>query len=284
MANIRLIRRRIKAARNISQITRAMEMVAASKMKKAQESALSSKPYAQKIYEATGELISKIKIEPAHYPLLRRNLAAKILVIFISSNKGLCGSLNSNLFRHLALWFPDKTTVDFVTLGKKGEAFVLRTGRNLLAEFSDHPYLESIGALINLIVASYTKEEYGQVCLVYNNFLSILNQTPVKKMILPITLATESQSTSGLGEFLIEPDIHKLLTALLPHYLEVEVRAAILEAQASEHSARMMAMKAATDNAKELMEGLTLEYNKMRQQLITYEIADMVTARGAVEG
>lgn len=285
MANIRLIKRRIRSARNISQITRAMEMVAASRMKKAQEKAISGKPYAQKIYEITGKLAKKTKADKEISPLLKQEgKIEKNLMILISTNKGLCGGLNTNLFRSIKNWFPEVESTDYLTLGKKGEAFIVRSGRNLVADFSETPFLESIGAVTNLAISGFVQNKYSQVYLVFNNFFSILKQIPTKQVILPIgSLDLEEPKTGDDSDSIIEPDAHSFFNSLLPYYLEVQVRAAILEAEASEYSARMMAMKAATDNAKELMSLLSLEYNKIRQQLITYEIADIVTAREAMQ-
>lgn len=284
MNSVRLIRRRVRSSKNISQITRAMELVSASKMKKAQNLAVLGRPYAQKIMEATQALAEKTEREK--HPLLKENKAGKILVVLISTNKGLCGALNTNLFRAVFNWF-NKDDVDYLTLGRKGERFVVRTGKTLVADFSlNLPFVASVSAVSDFIVKSYLKEIYREVFLSYNNFVSILRQTPAKKRILPIEFTVfpeEGKFGSGLGEFIIEPSPKIILEALLPHYLEVEIRLAILEAEASEHSARMLAMKNATDNALELIKELTLEYNKARQQAITYEIADMVTARMAVE-
>ena len=285
MANIRLIKRRIRSARNISQITRAMEMVAASRMKKAQEKAVSGKPYAQKIYEITGKLAKRTKADKETSPLLKQEgKEQKNLVILISTNKGLCGGLNTNLFRSIRNWFPKEVATDYITLGKKGEVFIVRSGRNLVADFSETSFLENIGAVTNLAVSGFVQNKYHQVYLVFNNFFSILKQIPTKQVILPIgSLETEESQTNNDSDLMIEPDAHSFFDSLLPYYLEVQVRAAILEAEASEYSARMMAMKAATDNAKDLMSLLSLEYNKIRQQLITYEIADIVTAREAMQ-
>lgn len=285
MSNIRQIKRRVRVARNISQITRAMEMVAASKMKKAQEKAVSGKPYAEKIYQACAELASQIKIDREEFPLLKQNLTEKRLVILIATNKGLCGGLNTNLFRAIGRWFKREEKNDFVVLGKKAENFVKRTGPTLVASFTSTSFLEDVGALANLTISEYSQGRYREVVLVYNNFLSLLKQEPVKKTILPLELTFSDQNPErrSWSDFLIEPTVVTLLKTLLPHYLEVQLRAAVLEAEASEHSARMMAMRAATDNAQELMQQLTLAYNKVRQQVITYEIADIVTAREAIQ-
>lgn len=285
MANIRLIKRRIRSARNISQITRAMEMVAASRMKKAQEKAVNGKPYAQKIYEITDKLAKRTKADKEISPLLKQERKeGKNLVIVISTNKGLCGGLNTNLFRSLKNWFPETENTDYLTLGKKGEAFIVRSGRNLVADFSETVFLESVGAVADLAISGFVEGKYRQVYLTFNNFFSILKQIPTKQVILPIgSLETEGSPTNDEADSIIEPNIRSFFDSLLPYYLEVQIRAAIMEAEASEYSARMMAMKAATDNAKELMSFLSLEYNKIRQQLITYEIADIVTAREAMQ-
>ncbi len=285
MSNIRLIRRRIKSVQNITQITKAMEMVAASKMKKAQEKANLGKPYAERIYQATKELA--IHTEKKYHPLLSSgNPEGKVLAILVSTNKGLCGSLNTNLFRLVSQWVNEEKNIDFVTLGKKGQNFIVRTGKNLLADFSNLPtFTEVVPSVNSFLVDGFLKGTYKEVYLVFNTFLTAFRQVPTKKMILPISsfgpeLPPEEKKFS---EFLIEPNVVDLLEHLLPHYLENQVRSAVLEAEASEHSARMMAMKNATDAASDLMLELTLLYNKARQEKITSEIADMVTARMAVE-
>lgn len=286
MASTRLIKRRIKSAKNISQITKAMEMVSASKMKKSQNLAVSGKPYAQKIREAVFELAKRSGIKL--HPLLQKNIESKKkLVVVVSTNKGLCGGLNTNLFRMLIKSFPDKENTDYLVLGKKGESFIVKSNRNLLASFGQNGmFMDSVGAVIQLIIDSYLEKKYQEVYLSYNNFISALKQIPEKKMLLPLDVTYDLEITepenSKFSEFVVEPGYRVLFESLLPHFLENQVRAAILEAEASEHSARMIAMKNATDSAIELMNELTLEYNKARQEKITFEIADMVTARMAV--
>lgn len=286
MISSRLIKKRIKSAANISQITKAMEMVAASKMKKAQNLALSGKPYAQKIYQAVFELAKRC--DPALHPLLRRDhLSQKTLIILLSSHKGMCGGLNTNLFRQILGWYSAKPNLDFIAVGKKGENFIVRSKWNLMASFSSGKSpLEHVSAMISLVVNEFINGKYKEVVVVYNNFISALKQEPLKKQLLPLGISLEEKpdwEEAHFAEFLIEPSYDKLLEALLPHYLENQLREALIEAEASEHSARMLAMKNATDNASDLMKELTLEFNKARQEKITYEIADMVTARMAVE-
>lgn len=285
MANIRLIKRRIKSADNIAQITRAMEMVAASKMKKAQDQANLGKPYAEKIYQAVRELGTHI--EKKFHPLLSPgNLKGKLLVIVITTNKGLCGGLNTNLFRSINNWWRQEKEIEFISVGKKGQSFLVRQGKKLIADFSQvTPFWENVPAITKVLVDGFISGQYREIHLAYNTFLTALKQIPTKKEILPISEFIKGNETEGtkFSEFVIEPNINDVLANLLPHYLENQVRSAIYEAEASEHSARMIAMKNATDAALDFMNELTLLYNKARQEKITYEIADMVTARMAVE-
>ncbi len=291
MASIRVIKRRIRSAKNIAQITKAMEMVAASKMKKAQDAALLGKVYADKIYQATKELA--LRVDRRNHPLLSLgSTTGKKLVIVISTNKGLCGGLNSNLFRELQKVFGKESAIDFVSVGKKGQSFIVRTGKKLVADFSETvPFYQSVSAVSSLLVSGFLNGTYNEVFLVYSDFINALKQQPKIKQILPLQGITHDQIGDGasqeneelnFSEFLIEPSESEVLDSLIPHYLENQVRSAIFEAEASEHSARMMAMKNATDAALDLMDSLTLAFNKIRQEKITFEIADMVTARMAV--
>ena len=284
MASDRIIKRRIRSAKNISQITKAMQMVAASKMRRAVDTTVKGKPYADKIYKMVHEFAAGI--DSTNHELLRKNTSNKQLVVLIVTNKGLCGGLNNSLLRKMMGWF-GSSSIDIVLLGKKGRSYTIRTGATLVADFSESgPFITTVPAVTKLIVEQYLSGTYGSIWLVYNEFITPLVQTPLRKCILPITEfeATEKQeSKETYHEMLIEPSIGDILDQLLFHYLENQVRAAILEAEASEHSARMIAMKNATESAEELTEALTLEYNKARQQKITFEIADMVTARLAVE-
>ncbi|MBI2405129.1 ATP synthase F1 subunit gamma [Candidatus Gottesmanbacteria bacterium] len=285
MANIRLIKRRITSAKNIAQITRAMELVAASKMKKAQAQAITGKLYAQKIYDMV--MLLAAKVDAHAHPLLSKpkTVTGKRLVILISTNKGLCGGLNTNLFRFTLREYGSRSSHDFVALGKKGALFLVRTGNAITADFSrEIPFTNVVPAVTELAASEFIKGSYEGVDLVYNEFVSAFKQVPRKKIILPLTIETGMlQKEKEIGEFLIEPSVSEVFDALLPHYVENQIRDAILQAEASEHSARMIAMRNATDNALSFMQELTLVYNKARQEKITYEISDMVTARLAVE-
>lgn len=286
MASIRILRRRIKSAKNIAQITKAMELVAASKMKRAQAMALSGKLYAQKIYELVVGLSGSVDTSIHPYLTRPEKLSGKWLIILISTNKGLCGGLNSNLFRFYLKTFPNASAADTVTIGKKGADMVVRTGGKLLADFSTPPFIDCVPAITELFINEYLQGHYDGVDIVSNEFKSALSQIPRKITILPLSIEsveTEIHESIPRVDPLIEPSKKEMFDALLPHYIENQIRDAILQAEASEHSARMVAMRNATDNALSLIDELTLIYNKERQAKITYEIADLVTARLATE-
>src|SRR3989344_5161312 len=181
MANIKLVKRRIKSAQNISQITRAMEMVAASKMKKAQERAIMGKPYAEKIYLAVS-LLAK-RIEKTSHPLLSAgNSQGKILIVLISTNKGLCGGLNTNLFKAMNNWWKEQESIDFISLGKKGAGFVARSRGNLIADFSQNPkFMQNVAPVTKILVEGFISGIYREVYLVYNTFMTALKQIPTRK-------------------------------------------------------------------------------------------------------
>lgn len=289
MANARVIKRRIKSAKNIAQITKAMELVAASKMKKAQIKALSGRLYAQKIYDMVMRL--SVKADASNHPYLLKPavVTGKKLIICVTTNKGLCGGLNTNFFRYLLRAHQSAQGLSYITVGKKGASFIASLKRPLVADFSDMvPFTSAVGSIVTLITDEFLKGSYDSIEIIYNDFISISRQEPKRKKLLPLTLdeIPESHSAVSLREeakdILIEPDVRKVFHALLPHYVENQIRDAILQAEASEHSARMVAMRNATDNAVALTDALTLVYNKARQEKITYEITDMVTARLAV--
>ena len=281
MAGIRTIKGRIKSANNIAQITKAMQMVAASKMKKAQARAIAGKPYAEKIYEAM--MMFATQVQKEDHPLFTKYESNDTLSVLISTNKGLVGGLNTTLFRNVLSWQKGEHT-KYITLGKKGRNFARRTKGEIIADFSEEKFIETYSAVIKLVIDEYNTGKYKAVNVIYNKFVSALHFEPTRMPLLPMTLETDEEEAADVpNHFIIEPSKEELLNALLPHYLETQVRRAILEAEASEYSAQMMAMKNATDNAKALKADLTLEYNKLRQQQITFEIADMVTARMTVK-
>lgn len=261
-----------------------MELVAASRMRKAQAFALAGKAYAQKIYDMVLNLAPRVDV--SHHPLLTKPkiLSGCHLVIVVSTNKGLCGGLNTNLFRFLTREYPTLHKNKFVVLGKKAAYFLSRTTDNrIAADFSESlPFTGVVPALTSLVADEYIAGRVDGVDLVYSEFISALKQNPRKKTILPLTIEAGAGKNT-VADILIEPDPESVFEALLPHYVENQIRDAILQAEASEQSARMIAMRNATDNATDLMADLTLVYNKARQEKITYEITDMVTARLSVQ-
>jgi F-type H+-transporting ATPase subunit gamma len=291
MASTRDIRRRIKSVKNTAQITRAMQMVAASKMRKAQQAALSGRPYATLMNEVLAEVT--YHAGDFTHPLTEKREVRKRGVIVISSDKGLCGALNSNLLREAAK-FPKETTV-YVSAGRKAGQFLARTKRTLAAEFTykDAPLFSEARAISRFARDLFAKGEVDQVDILYTNFISTLSQRPDSLTLLPIgelkgvTAGVHGQEQSekllkGATEFLFEPSAEEVLGQLLPHYVNFQVYQILLEAKASEHSARMVAMKNATDNAKQLIKDLTLEYNKLRQANITKELLEIASAAMAV--
>lgn len=276
--NFRQVRKKIKTINNVKKITNAMEMVAAVKMKKAQQIALEGQPYRQILEEIIAQIATPSFVSFSSFFKIPKN--EKELIIFISSNKGLCGAFNFNLFR-FALKTLDFKKSDFIVLGKKGGIFLSKMGGKIIADFSEQlPFIDNVSPIFSLIKKSFLLENYGKVYLFYNRFYSTFSQKPTKEILLPLSrLTIEEKKEEKKVEFLIEPSPIKVLEALIEDYLKFKIRSAILESEAGEYSSRMMAMKNATENAEELIYNLTLLRNKLRQQSITYELLDMVTAR-----
>jgi F-type H+-transporting ATPase subunit gamma len=282
MANLKSISRRIKTAANISQITKAMEMVAASKMRRAQDRALSSRPYTDRLYQILGTLEGRV--DPQLHPLLQAKTAGKTLVILLTTDKGLCGPYNTNLFRSLETWVTDTKAIDlrFVTIGKKGSSYIAKTGRDLAAQFPAFPdrfAYEDTLAISQLALDGFLNSDVKQVYLGYMRFVNTLSQQPQFTQILPITQLFAPATTS---QYLLEPSAREILDWLLPYYVELLIYQAVLNAQASEHSARMVTMKSAHDNATDIVADLTLDYNRARQTKITGDLLDVITARTAL--
>jgi F-type H+-transporting ATPase subunit gamma len=282
MANTLDIRRRIRSVKNTAQITKAMQMVAASKMRKAQAAALAGRPYQEALDRVLGALHGKV--DPLENPLLEERPVHRELIVVISTDKGLCGPLNTNLFRELAT--VDSANAGFVTVGKRGVQYLARTRRELLADFptSEVPRFREIRPVASFCAEQFLSRDVDQVRVLYSKFVNTLNQQPTFHRLLPIApaaIATEQKPPGG--EFVFEPNETAVLAAILPHYLGYEIYQMVLDARASEHSARMVAMKNATDNAKQLVKDLTLQYNKVRQASITTELLEITTAQLAVQ-
>ncbi|MEI6376121.1 MAG: ATP synthase F1 subunit gamma [bacterium] len=290
MANTRDIRRRIKSVKNTAQITKAMQMVAASKMRRAQQAALAGHPYSQILNRVLVSLRDMVSADS--HPLLEVRPVKKTLVLLVTSDKGLCGALNTNVLREAALL--DKDATEFVASGKKGASFLARTGRKMIADFAltDNPTFLQTKAISKFCLEKFLSGEVDRVDVLYPKFVNTLVQKPTQITLLPITdekAAGVSPSggdkvvTETMGaQFLFEPDADEVLDSVLPYYFHFEVFQMILDARASEQSARMVAMKSATDNAKGLVKDLTLEYNKARQASITTELLEITTAQMAL--
>ncbi len=305
MANTRELRRRIRSVKNTAQITKAMQMVAATKMRRAQNQALNGRPYGFNLSSALERLLPLINVES--HPLLRSNGSTTQGVILLSTDKSLCGALNTNLFRLLMSSGLTGGNTVFYTVGKKGRNFVARSGKNLQADFEnlDGVTFREAGQLAKLGMDSFKAGEVGEVYLVYPSFVSTLRQEPTKVKLLPIALesviasiakqsnsddnstkiasSTASPRNDGGNEFLFEPSAEKLLEYLLIHHIQMKIYQALLETKASEHSARMIAMQNATDNAMELVSDLNLTYNQTRQDAITKELLEITTAALAMQ-
>jgi F-type H+-transporting ATPase subunit gamma len=282
MPNPRELRRHIKSITSTAQITRAMQMVAASKMRQAQQSTLMTRPFAQLLYRLQRHATTHAR-EFTH-PLLEVREVRKRAVILVGTDKGLCGALNTNLFR-VAAQFDPATTV-FITAGKRESQFIARTGRKLAAEFSytDSPRFDEARAIANFARDLFLKGEVDEVKVVSTRFINTLTQRAVVVEYLPIGeikglkipgAESEANLASDTTEVLFEPSPEAVLSYLLGHYLNIIIYRVMLEAKASEQSGRMVSMKNATDNASGLIKDLTLEYNKLRQGNITKELLEI---------
>ncbi len=287
MANLRDIRRRIKSVKNTAQITKAMQMVAASKMRKAQQAAINGRDYAQLINRVIVSL--RDAVDPAAHPLLARREGGKELVLLFSTDKGLCGALNTNLFREALAFDPEKTV--FVSVGRKGTQFLARTQRTMLADFPlhDRPNFLQTKQVSKFCIEKFLGGEVNKVTVLFPMFVNTLSQIPQVMPLLPLTSFGEVGLSNEYGDkdtfdggIEFEPAPDPVLDAILPAYIHFAVYQTLLGSRASEQSARMVAMKSATDNAKNLVKDLTLEYNKARQASITNEILEISTAQLAL--
>jgi F-type H+-transporting ATPase subunit gamma len=286
MASTRDIRRRIKSVKNTRQITKAMELVAASKMKKAQQAALSSRPYSQLLARMMASLASRV--DESLHPFLQERPVKTRGILLVTTDKGLCGPLNGNLFKLAA---DIKTPAKFCVIGRKGAQFLARTKRDLLADFPVHdrvPFAE-VRAAAEFMVKQFLDGTIDTIEVIYSRYKNTLVQEPTLRPVLPLRNLSEflaefrSDGTAKPGgaaqEMQFEPDVASVLNALLPFYVNRYLFQFVLSAKASEHSARMVAMKTAKDNATKILGELTLEYNKARQAAITQEILEIAAAQ-----
>ncbi len=305
--SLRDIRRKMKAIKSTRQVTKAMELVAASKMRRAVHSAQTLRRYALAAWDMLENLASTL---PDTHPYLTSKPATNILAIVVSSDRGLCGSLNSHLFKVTAQYqgtaraLDSFRSLDFIAVGKKGQQFLSRSGQNVIAAFpalSNHPTFKDVLPVTRLALDSFLSGTYDHVVLVYADFKSALVQEPVVNVLLPFSrtvlkdmLASlgrkaevqnvfEKQSKGPRAQHLLEPSQEEILNAILPQLTEIQIYQAVLEAAASEHSARMVAMRNASDNASDILGDLTLTYNQTRQASITSELSELSAAKAALE-
>ena len=291
MPSLRDIRGRIRSIQNTKKITKAYQVVAATKLRRAQQAVQTARPYADKMLEVlatTSELATEYK-----HPFLQRREGKRAVVILVTTDKGLCGAINVNALRaanrHL---LDNQLTGRWVTIGKKGRDFLARFGRDIIAdasELGDYPSFAAILPAITVALQEYEKGEADTVLLVYEKWISTLRQEPTVRTLLPIEIP-KPQTETGRGgtgpstdaDYIYEPSAEEVLDALLPRYVETQVFQAVLENKASEWSARMIAMQNATDAAGELIDSLTLFMNKVRQSMITTELMEIVSGAEAL--
>jgi F-type H+-transporting ATPase subunit gamma len=288
MAGAKEIRTKISSINKTRKITRAMEMVAASKMRKTQDRMRASKPYANKIYDVVKH-IARANSEYRH-PFISEREVKRIGVIVVTSDRGLCGGLNSNLLREtirtIRSWKEQGKEVDVTVIGRKGQAFFKRVGGNILGSIEhlgDTPGINDFIGIVKVMIDSYYNGSIDALHIVYNEFVNTMTQTPMVKQLLPLPKSEDDSNTMGHHwDYIYEPDAKDLLDDLLERYIELQVYQGVVENIACEQAAKMIAMKNATDNAGELIKEFQLAYNKARQAAITQELAEIVGGAAAL--
>ena len=293
MASTQEIRRRIRSVRNVAQITRAVQLVASSKMRRAQERVTGSRPYAEQLAKLLARVAAQAD-DLSELPLMQQREIKRVLVVAMTPDRGLAGALNSNINRRVAQLSQElrreynnpTMPITFVAVGRKGRDFLTRTRQNLLAEFTglgDHPKPADVRAIARTVTDAYISGEVDRALLVYPKFVSTVTQTPTVLQLLPAQ-APESEETEGAGpQYIFEPDAETIFAELLPRYVETQIYQPLRETIASFYSAQMLAMKNATDSANDLLADLTLTYNKVRQSAITTQILEVVSGANALQ-
>ncbi len=294
MANLGDIKRRIKSVKNTQQITKAMKMVAAAKLKRAQDEITEARPYAEKMAELTNSLASKTSKES--HPLLSGIGGPKVGVILVTSDRGLCGGFNTVLLRTAENFLVEEEVTDpsMYLVGKRGAEYFKRRSANIVGNRvagSGRPQYATAVEIATDMISRFLKEELDEVHLVYSQFQSALTQIPKVQRLLPLAPEEEPEKgdikggeTEGPTEILYEPSSEDVLASLLPKYVEVQIFRALLESSASEHGARMTAMDSASKNAKEMIGALTLQYNRIRQAAITTELMEIISGAESLKG
>jgi F-type H+-transporting ATPase subunit gamma len=296
----REIRRRIRSVGNMQQITRAMEMVSAAKMRKAQQRVTASRPYSEQLRQIMSDLASQ-QPDPeqlAQFPLLQKRPVQNVELIVVTPDRGLTGALNTNILRRASRFILSETPpsggggqggetrapVQVIAVGKKARDYFVRTRQNVVAEFigiGDNSTLDEVRPIADIAIDDFTSGKVDAVYVVYSKFINTLVQRPEVMRILPVE---PPEAQEGYSDYIFEPTPEAVLNDLLPRYVEVQLYQAILEGTASEHSARMVAMRSASDNAKEIQQELTLSYNKARQAQITREVSEIAAGANAMAG
>lgn len=287
MPGTKEIRTKIKSVQNTRKITKAMEMVAASKMRKAQERMRAARPYAEKIRDVAAH-ISFANPEYRHPFLVERDTVKRAGMIIVTTDKGLCGALNTNVLR-MALsqykqWQDEGEEIDVCCIGGKGLGFMQRLGANIISEVSslgDRPRLEQIIGAVKIMLDGYMADRFDRVALFYTKFINTMKQEPMMEDLLPVS-GERLGTPEGSWDYIYEPEAKSVLDQVLTRYIEAVIFQSVAENMSSEQSARMVAMKSASDNAATLIDELTLIYNKSRQAAITKELSEIVGGAAAV--
>ncbi|MEI8314185.1 MAG: ATP synthase F1 subunit gamma [Verrucomicrobiota bacterium] len=285
MASLRDIRRRIKGVKNIRQVTRAMNMIAAARLRRAQGKAESARPYAERISVILQDVVASSG-GAARHPLMASREVKRIALVVVTSDRGLCGAFNAGVIREAQRFFQEQTVpVDVITVGRKGREHFHRLGANIVQQFpqpSRDVRLEEIGSIAKQVITDYGAGKYDQVFLAYAKFVSVLKSQPAVAQLLPLAQPAVSD-TQQRAAYEFEPGAEELLNTLLPQYVEVLIYRSLVESLASEQAARMVAMKAATDSASDMITGLTRRYNNARQASITSQLLEVVSGADALE-
>lgn len=288
MTTAREVRVRIKSVKNIAQVTRALQAVSASKVRKAMQAVTNTRPYATKAWQVLTHIAGQPGRESLHPLLTRRDKVNSVLVVLVTGDRGLAGAYTTNIVRYTLKQFGNyPVPVRYITVGRKGRDLMFRRGEQIIAEFSKLPAAPSfvdVSAIGRMAVSEYLEEHTDEVYLVYTDFINMVSQVPTVKKLLPLEIGEEADRVQDFARaergaspsYIYEPGQTEILDEIVPRFTALQVYHAILESLASEHAARMVAMKNATDSATDLAAGLQLEYNKARQQGITNEMLDII--------
>ena len=293
MASTQEIRRRIRSVRNVAQITRAVQLVASSKMRRAQERVIASRPYAEQL----SKLLSRVAAQAddiSELPLMQKRDVKRVAIVLITPDRGLAGALNSNTNRRAAQLAQElrrehnnpSLPITFVAVGRKGRDFLTRSRQDIMAEFTtlgDQPKIQDVRAIARTVTDAYINGEIDLALLVYPKYVSAVAQTPTVTQLLPAEPPETEEAEGAAPQYIFEPDALQIFAELLPRYVETQIYQPLLETVASFYSAQMVAMKNATDSANDLLSDLTLTYNKVRQTAITTQILEVVSGANALQ-